>query len=126
MEFVKVADAAELVLGQMKGVSVDGRTILLANVQSRFYAIENRCTHMGGALCNGTLDGTVVTCPRHGAQFDVRTGKAVGNARTLFRSRTVADVARFDVMIDQGCVYIEIDEHVQPPGSMPCKAAEAA
>ena len=50
MEFVKVADGAELVLGQMKAVSVDGHDILLANIDSRFYAIGNKCVYSHGRL----------------------------------------------------------------------------
>jgi 3-phenylpropionate/trans-cinnamate dioxygenase ferredoxin component len=110
MEFVKVADGAELVLGQMKAVSVDGHDILLANVDSRFYAIRNKCTHMAGSLCKGKLDGVIVTCPRHGAQFDVTTGRAVANAKTFFSTEKVADAVHFHVLVDAGNVYIEIGE----------------
>ena len=107
MEFVKVADAAELVLGQMKTVSVDGHDILLANIDSRFYAIGNKCTHMAGSLCKGKLDGVIVTCARHGAQFDVTTGRAVANAKAFFSTRKVDDAVRFHVLVDAGNVYLE-------------------
>src|ERR1700687_589129 len=110
MEFVRVADGAELVLGQMKAVSVDGYDILLANVDSCFYAIGNKCTHMAGSLCKGKLDGVIVTCPRHGARFDITTGRAVANAKTFFSTGKVDDAMRFHVLVDAGNVYIEVGE----------------
>ena len=76
-EFVAVAQPGELKDGAMKAVKVAGREILLARVGDKYYAADNRCPHMGGNLAQGTLAGTVVTCPRHGSQFDVSNGKAV-------------------------------------------------
>lgn len=61
----------------MKLVKVGGEDVLLANIQGKFYAIGNTCTHRGGPLAEGTLEGTVVTCPWHGGQFDLTTGNAV-------------------------------------------------
>ena len=63
--------------GTKKKVLVNGHEILLARVKDRYYAVENRCPHLGGDLANGTLDGTVVTCPRHGSQFDISDGRVV-------------------------------------------------
>jgi len=68
---------SELVDGAMKKVVVDGREILLIRLGSTYYATNNRCPHMGGDLSQGKLVGTIVTCPRHGSQFDVTTGQVV-------------------------------------------------
>jgi 3-phenylpropionate/trans-cinnamate dioxygenase ferredoxin component len=54
----------------------DGSNVAVCNVEGRFYAIDDVCTHDGGALDQGELEGTEIECPRHGARFDVRTGAA--------------------------------------------------
>jgi 3-phenylpropionate/trans-cinnamate dioxygenase ferredoxin subunit len=74
---VDIANAAELQDGQMKKVEVDGRELLLARVEGSYYVIDGRCPHMGGDLSKGSLRGSVVTCPRHGSQFDVRDGRLI-------------------------------------------------
>ena len=74
-EFVKVADRSELPPGGKKLVEVDGRAIALFNVGGRFHAIDDVCTHDGGPLAEGEFRDCEVRCPRHGARFDVRTGR---------------------------------------------------
>ncbi|HLV99887.1 MAG TPA: non-heme iron oxygenase ferredoxin subunit [Ktedonobacterales bacterium] len=76
-EYVKVASVSDLAPGQMTLVEVDGELICLANVDGSFYAIADECTHVGGALSDGELEGYVVTCPVHFGQFDIRTGKVL-------------------------------------------------
>lgn len=76
-EFVKVAETAELPPGGKKLADIDGRAVALFNVGGRFYAIDDVCTHDGGPLAEGELKGFEITCPRHGARFDVRTGAAL-------------------------------------------------
>jgi len=61
----------------MKSVSAAGRQILLARVGDKYYAVDGRCPHMKGNLAQGKLEGTVVTCPLHGSQFDISNGQAV-------------------------------------------------
>jgi 3-phenylpropionate/trans-cinnamate dioxygenase ferredoxin subunit len=72
-----VAHAAAIAPGTTCRVEVDGAGVLLCNVGGTFYAVEDVCTHDGGALDASELDGTRVMCPRHGALFDVTTGKAL-------------------------------------------------
>ncbi len=76
-EFIEVSKIAELKDGTMKVVLAQGREILLAKVGDKYYAAGNRCPHLGGKLSQGKLEGTVVTCPRHGSQFDLRDGHVV-------------------------------------------------
>jgi 3-phenylpropionate/trans-cinnamate dioxygenase ferredoxin subunit len=76
-EFVKVATRPELPPGGKKLAEVDGRAIALFNAGGSFYAIDDVCTHDGGPLAEGELDGYEIRCPRHGARFDVRNGKAL-------------------------------------------------
>lgn len=68
----------ELKPGQGKQVEVNGAVIAIFNVDGKFYAIRGECTHQGGPLGEGELNGTTVTCPWHGGEFDVTTGEVVG------------------------------------------------
>lgn len=74
---VKVARVADIPPGHKKVVEVDGVEIVIVNLDGAFYAIEDVCTHDGGPLGEGTLEGCQLICPRHGARFDVRTGAAL-------------------------------------------------
>ena len=76
-EFIEVAKTGELKDGVMKAVNVAGRAVLLARVADKYYAANNRCPHMGGNLSAGKLEGSVVTCPLHGSQFDLKDGHVV-------------------------------------------------
>jgi len=75
VSFCPVAKALDVAPGKVGVYEVDGQHIALCNVAGTFYAIDNVCTHDGGALDQGELDGYEIECPRHGARFDVRTGK---------------------------------------------------
>lgn len=77
-ELVTVAKTSEIGAGQAKAVDVKGQTVALFNIGGKFYAIEDTCTHVGGPLSEGELQDTTVTCPWHGAQFDVTSGKVLG------------------------------------------------
>lgn len=78
-KFVTVVKTSELPMGQARQVELeDGTQICLANVDGAFYAIGGACTHRGGPLGEGSLDGTIVTCPWHAGKFDVTSGEAKG------------------------------------------------
>lgn len=84
--FVKVARAGAVRAGTLHCVAIDGRRLLLANVDGRFYAADDTCTHEDASLCKGSLRGTYVKCPLHGSRFDLRTGEpAEEPARTPLR-----------------------------------------
>jgi nitrite reductase/ring-hydroxylating ferredoxin subunit len=98
-EFVKVADLHEVPPDQMTVVELDGHLICLAWVNGRLYAIEDDCTHVGGPLDEGELEGQVLTCPWHLAQFDVTTGRVLrGPARTDLHTYEVR-VAGEDILL---------------------------
>jgi len=99
LNFTKVAKASDIPVGKMKAVKIGDKDILVANVGGVFYAIADHCTHEGGRLSTGTLEGGVVTCPLHGSRFDVRTGKGVSGSRFLFFRFKVGDVASFEVKV---------------------------
>ena len=73
-ELVRVAAKADIVPGSAIAVEVKGQKIALFNIGGTYYAIGETCTHRGGPLSQGTVEGTTVTCPWHGAKYDVTTG----------------------------------------------------
>ena len=76
-EFVQIVEAADLGLGQRVLVEVDQQPIAIFNVDGKYYAIGDVCTHDDGPLGDGELDGYMIICPRHGARFDIRSGSAL-------------------------------------------------
>jgi len=82
--------------------------ILLANVGGAIYALDNKCPHLGGDLSAGVLDGTMVTCPRHGAKFDVRTGENLGNAKIAFIKMNVGNAKSFSVKTEGNDILVDL------------------
>ena len=74
-DWVDVAPAASLKPGESRVVEVDGAMIAVFNLGGEFYAIEDVCTHDGGELACGAVDGEEIICPRHGARFNIKTGE---------------------------------------------------
>jgi nitrite reductase (NADH) small subunit len=79
MAFVRAAAVGEIPAGEIRAVQVGEKEVALAHVEGKFYAISNECLHRGGPLGEGSMQGAVVTCPWHGWEFDVMTGKACLN-----------------------------------------------
>jgi 3-phenylpropionate/trans-cinnamate dioxygenase ferredoxin subunit len=75
--FIKIASLSELPKGAMKKYNVRDVEILLARIEGKIYAVNNKCPHFGGDLSRGSLEGTIVTCPRHGSQFNLTDGAVV-------------------------------------------------
>jgi nitrite reductase/ring-hydroxylating ferredoxin subunit len=80
-EFLEAAKVNELEKGRMRSVKLKGIDVLIANVDGRFYALDDRCGHMNALLSMGTLRGKIVTCPFHFAEFDVTTGEKIKNPK---------------------------------------------
>ena len=100
-EFVKVAKTENIPAGQAMMVEVNGKEIALFNVAGSFHAIDNTCTHVGGPLCEGELEGIEVTCPWHGAVFDVTTGQMLGPPAP-------ESVARYSVRVEGSDIEVEV------------------
>ena len=75
---IKIAEIKDVPTGQAAACTVEGQCIALFNVEGTYYAIANTCTHDGGPLSEGEVQGTKVTCPWQGAEFDLRTGEVLG------------------------------------------------
>lgn len=108
MEYIRVASKAELPANKMIMVVVGGKEILLSNIDGSYYAIANKCTHFGGSLVKGSLDGSIVTCPRHGAKFDVKTGQAVGDAKIGFVKMKVKAEESYPVKVNGTEIFVGI------------------
>ncbi len=87
--------------GQGRMFEVGGKKIALFNVDGVFYAIDDTCTHRGGPLSDGTLNGKEVTCPWHGAVFDVTTGQ-------VLQPPAPEVVASYDVRVEGGDIEVEV------------------
>jgi 3-phenylpropionate/trans-cinnamate dioxygenase ferredoxin subunit len=77
MALVKACNTSDVMPGRLKLVPAGGRDLVIANVGGEYHAMENECTHEQGNLSEGDLNGNALTCPDHGAQFDVTTGRVV-------------------------------------------------
>ena len=100
-QYVKAASVGDLAPGQAKLVEIEGKRIALFNVGCTYYALDDTCTHRGGPLSEGTLIGEQVTCPWHGAVFNVTTGDVLqGPAPTgvaCYRVRVVGSDVEIEV-----------------------------
>lgn len=76
-EFYEIAATDDIPNGERLFVEIDDTYLVVFNIADQFYAIEDVCSHDDGPLGDGDLEGHEVACPRHGARFDVRTGKAM-------------------------------------------------
>ena len=101
MAFVRTTKKDEIPPGMIREFQLDGKTIALANVDGKFFAINNVCMHRGGPLGEGQLAGHTVTCPWHGWQYDVTNGTVVGNAAVGVETYPV-EVRGNDIFVDVG------------------------
>jgi len=101
MAFLRAARKDEIPAGSIREFQVNGATIALANVDGNFYAIHNTCLHRRGPLGQGELEGQVVTCPWHGWQYDVSSGKVVMNPAVGVQTFAV-ELRGEDIFVDCG------------------------
>jgi nitrite reductase/ring-hydroxylating ferredoxin subunit len=101
MALVKVANVSELAPGKAKVVQAANKVLALFNLDGTFYALDNRCTHVGGPLGEGQVQENVVTCPWHGSRFDITSGQVVGPPARR-------PVAAFPVKVRNGEVFVEV------------------
>ncbi len=99
--FVRAASVDDIPEGRAIVVDIDGDSLALARVEGGIYCIDNICTHDGGPLGEGELDGTALECPRHGARFDVCTGRALSFP-------AVVPVNTYDVRIEGQDVLVDL------------------
>jgi 3-phenylpropionate/trans-cinnamate dioxygenase ferredoxin component len=101
-DWVSVAKVSELAPGSHRVVDVDGASVAVFNVGGEYYAIEDVCTHDGGQLTGGTVEGDQVVCPRHSARFSIKTGDAL-------TAPAYEPTAKFPVRVENGVIQVRDD-----------------
>jgi 3-phenylpropionate/trans-cinnamate dioxygenase ferredoxin component len=98
-DWIDVAAKNEFAAGTRREVDIDGTQIAVFNLDGEYYAIENICTHDGGILTGGAVEGDQIICPRHGARFSIRTG-------CVLAPPAYEDVTTFPVRVQNGKVQV--------------------
>jgi 3-phenylpropionate/trans-cinnamate dioxygenase ferredoxin component len=99
--FIEIAPVDDLPSGERMFLEIGDEPIVIFNIAGNFYAIGDVCTHDGGPLGDGEMDGHQVICPRHGARFDVRDGKAL-------TMPAVVDAPSFPVEVQDGMIFLGV------------------
>ena len=92
----------EIVSGQMKKIIVDGKEIVVSNVDGNYFAFDDTCTHSGASLSEGKLEDSILTCDWHGAQFDCKNGKLI-----KFPAE-IADLKSYKIVVESDNIFVEI------------------
>ena len=100
-EFLDIAPASELPNGERVFVEMEGKSHVIFNIADQFFAIADICTHDDGPLGDGDLEGYNIVCPRHGAEFDIRTGQ-------VMQMPAVVDVPAYPVRVVDGMIQVGI------------------
>ena len=98
-EFLEIIPASELPSGERIFIEVEGKSIVIFNITGQFFAIADICTHDDGPLGDGEIEGYNIICPRHGGEFDVRTGQAV-------QMPAVVDIPAYPVRVVDGMIQV--------------------
>ena len=117
-KLIKIAETKDLTPGQAAAFDLEGQRIALFNVEGTYYAIGDSCTHRGGPLSEGDVQGTKVTCPWHGADFDLKTGAVLGRQRRrafqVTRSWSKAMTSKWKYRISVRAVILSLSYFVFP------------
>jgi 3-phenylpropionate/trans-cinnamate dioxygenase ferredoxin component len=108
MEYIEVGKTSDITEGTMKSFIVQDNNILVVNYNGNYYAIGGKCTHLGGDLSKGKLDGKIVTCPRHGSKFDITTGLNISGPKIGFLKLKTGDEPSYEVKIVGDIIKVNI------------------
>lgn len=99
IEYFEIAPASELPNGERLFIEIEGKSLAIFNIAGQFFSIADICSHDDGPVGEGDLEGFHVVCPRHGGEFDVRTGKAM-------QLPAVEDIPAYPIQIRDGIIFI--------------------
>jgi 3-phenylpropionate/trans-cinnamate dioxygenase ferredoxin component len=99
LHFVEIAMEAELPINERLFIEIDGKPVVIINLAGKLFAVGDVCTHDNGPVGDGELDGYELICPRHGARFDIRSGKAT-------RAPAFTDIPSFPIKVEDGKIYL--------------------
>lgn len=106
--FIYALKASEIAAGKTKKLPLGDFGVLIANVEGDFYAVDALCTHYGGDLSAGTLQGRILTCPVHGAKFDVTNGKVFSAPAEPLDRPEIENLITYPLKVENGEIYIKI------------------
>jgi 3-phenylpropionate/trans-cinnamate dioxygenase ferredoxin subunit len=101
-DWIRIAAVGEIAPGGCKVADVDGTTVAVFNVGGEFFALEDVCTHDGGELASGAIEGDQVICPRHGARFCIRSGEALS-------APAYEPTAKLPLRVENGIIEVKDD-----------------
>lgn len=105
---IEIAKTDDILRGQMFLYKVEGKDILIINNDGRYYAIDGKCSHMGGDLSRGLLENSVIRCPRHGSKFDITNGKCIEGPKIgPFKIRS-KDISSYELIVDNNVIKIKL------------------
>ena len=114
-KLTRIANINDLTEGTMKKYQIQGTEMLIARIEGKCYATQNKCPHFGGDLSKGKLHGTIVTCPRHGSQFNLADGsvirwlKGTGFISTIGKTlKSPKKLMTYNTKIDGQDIMVEI------------------
>jgi 3-phenylpropionate/trans-cinnamate dioxygenase ferredoxin subunit len=101
VEFVEIAPVDELPNGERLFVEIEGKPLVIFNIAGQFFSIGDVCSHDDGPVGEGDIEGYNITCPRHGAEFDIRTGQVMSMP-------AVVDIPAYPVQVRDGMIFVGI------------------
>lgn len=106
MEELEVNRGTELSEGEMTGIEVSGHPMVLTMVEGNYYAVQGLCTHKKGRLWEGELNGFIIKCPRHGSEFDIRTGEVKKGPWIPFAN--AQKLKTYNVSVKDDRIFVEV------------------
>lgn len=103
LRYIQITSVQEFPDGERLFFEIDGLPIVLYSLDGKYFATGDECSHDGGPIGDGEIDGNEIVCPRHGARFDVRTGKVTGMP-------AVTDIPSYPVRVVEGKIEIGISD----------------
>lgn len=112
---ITLCETSSIAPGGMIAVTVEGRDFIVCNCENEFYVVQRQCGHLKARLETGSLEGFILTCPLHYAQFDIRTGEALSgpvpdSSGSFAQPRITENLATYPVKVEEGLIKVELPD----------------